>query len=386
MEAYLDNSATTKVCDAAVKVMEKVMTEDYGNPSSLHRKGMEAENYLKNTRSIIAKSLKVNDKEIYFTSGGSEGNNLAIIGAAYANRRRGNHIITTQIEHPSVYQPFKFLEEAGWEVTYLPVDSRGIVQLEELKRAVREDTVLVSMMHVNNEIGTVEPVNDAGRIIKDQNADTLFHVDAIQSYGKVPIDIKNSFIDLLTVSGHKLHAPKGSGFIYIRDKVKADPLIYGGGQENGMRSGTENVPAIAGLGAAVEEMFSDFEGHREKLFALKKSLVEQLSQIEGVTFNGPYNDATKSAPHILSVSVENVRAEVLLHALEAEGVYVSAGSACSSNRPAVSRTLKSIHLKEELLGSTIRFSLSIHTTQEEIDYAAKVMQDVIPKLRKYTRR
>ena len=383
MECYLDNSATTRCSEAAAEMVAKVLTKDYGNPSSLHNKGMEAEQYVKNSRQIIAKSLKVEPKEIVFTSGGSESNNLAILGACYANRRLGKHVITTAIEHPSVFQPMKALEDMGYEVTYLPVDERGVCDLQTLANEIRQDTVLVSMMHVNNEIGTIQPIEDAARIVHDRNENTLFHVDAIQSYGKVDLFPKKSLIDMVSVSGHKLHGPKGSGFLYVRDKVKLSPIIFGGGQEWGRRSGTENVPAIAGLGVAVQEMFHNREEHVKKLYELKEALRSQLAEIEGISFNGA--EGTFGAPQILSVSVEGVRAEVMLHALEDRGVYCSAGSACSSNRPAISRTLQAIGLKKELLDATVRFSLCIYTTREEVDEAAKVMAELVPALRKYRR-
>ena len=383
MECYLDNSATTRCSKAAAEMVTKVLREDYGNPSSLHNKGMEAEQYIKESRQIIAKSLKVNPKEIIFTSGGSESNNLAILGACYANKRIGRHVITTAIEHPSVFQPMKALEEAGYEISYLPVDERGVCDLKVLADEIREDTVLVSMMHVNNEIGTIQPIEEAARIIHDRNANTLFHVDAIQSYGKVDLFPRKTMIDMVSVSGHKLHGPKGSGFLYVRDKVKLSPIIYGGGQEWGRRSGTENVPAIAGLGVAVQEMFHNKEQHIQKLYELKESLRSQLSKVEGISFNGA--EGVGGAPQILSVSVDGVRAEVMLHALEDRGVYCSAGSACSSNRPAISRTLQAIGLKKELLDATVRFSLSIYTTQEEIDAAADAMAELVVALRKYRR-
>ncbi|MCR5545306.1 MAG: cysteine desulfurase [Lachnospiraceae bacterium] len=383
MEAYLDNSATTKCSSKAVKLMTKVLTEDYGNPSSLHNKGMDGENYLRDARSIIAKSLKVNDKEIIFTSGGTESNNLALIGTAMAYKRRGMHIISTPIEHPSVANPLAFLEERGFEITYLPVDHSGLIDLKALSDEIRPDTILVSIMHVNNEIGAVEPIKEAANIIKQKNSTTLFHVDAIQSYGKLEILPKKMNIDLLSVSGHKIHGPKGSGFLYISEKVNCKPILLGGGQELGYRSGTENVPAIAGLGVAVEEIFKKFEKNQNQLYELKDYFVDEVQKIDGVSLNGPLD--VHGAPHIISVSVEGVRAEVLLHALEEKYVYVSAGSACSSNKPALSKTLKAIGLNNNLLDSTVRVSFSVHTTKEEVDYALEQMQEIIPKLQKYTR-
>ena len=383
MEAYLDNSATTQCSQAAADLMMRLLREDYGNPSSLHNRGMEAENYVKEARKRIAQTLKVNEKEIYFTSGGSESNNLAIVGSALANKRSGMHVITTMIEHPSVANPFAYLEELGFAVTYLPVDAYGCISLEDLQEAMCSDTILVSMMHVNNEIGAVEPIEEAARVIKQKNPNCLFHVDAIQSYGKFRIYPKRMGIDLLSVSGHKIHGPKGSGFLFVRDKVKVHPLILGGGQERGMRSGTENVPAIAGLGQAAMEIYQNFESNQTRMYRLRDYFIQEVEQIDGVSVNGHKDH--RSAPHIVSVSVSGVRSEVLLHALEDKQIYVSAGSACSSNNPAVSRTLQSIGLKRELLESTVRFSFSVHTTKEEIDYALEAMRGLVPMLAKYRR-
>lgn len=384
MEAYLDNSATTRCSKAAADKMVLLLTEDFGNPSSLHMKGVIAEKYINEAKKKIARTLKCQEKEIVFTSGGTESNNLAIIGSAMANQRAGKHIITTQVEHASVANTMKFLEDNGFEITYLGVDHDGRISLEELKAAMRPDTILVSIMQVNNEIGAVMPVEEAGELIKEINPSTLFHVDAIQSYGKLHISPKNMNCDLLSVSGHKIHGPKGSGFLYIKDKTKIKPIIYGGGQQKGMRSGTENVPAIAGLGVAAEEIYTDLDTKIEAMYALKSHFINEVTRIDGVTVNG-LTDKT-SAPHIVSVSVQGVRAEVILHTLEDKNIYVSAGSACSSNKPAVSATLKAIGLPKELLDSTVRFSFCVDTTIEEIDYAVKVMQDVVPKLQKYTRR
>ncbi len=383
MEAYLDNSATTQCSQEAADLMMRLLREDYGNPSSLHNRGMEAENYVKEARKRIAQTLKVNEKEIYFTSGGSESNNLAIVGSALANKRSGMHVITTMIEHPSVANPFAYLEELGFAVTYLPVDAYGCISLEDLQEAMCSDTILVSMMHVNNEIGAVEPIEEAARVIKQKNPNCLFHVDAIQSYGKFRIYPKRMGIDLLSVSGHKIHGPKGSGFLFVRDKVKVHPLILGGGQERGMRSGTENVPAIAGLGQAAMEIYQNFESNQTRMYHLRDYFIQEVEQIDGVSVNGHKDHS--NAPHIVSVSVSGVRSEVLLHALEDRQIYVSAGSACSSNKPAVSRTLQSIGLKRELLESTVRFSFSVHTTKEEIDYALEAMRGLVPMLAKYRR-
>ncbi|MEE1078820.1 MAG: cysteine desulfurase family protein [Agathobacter sp.] len=384
MEAYLDNSATTRCCDKATEMMVTLLTKDYGNPSSLHMKGVDAEKYITEAKERIAKTLKVQEKEIVFTSGGTESNNLALIGAALANQRAGKHIISTCIEHPSVSNPLIWLEENGFEVTFLKVDKYGVISLEELKEAMRPDTILVSLMQVNNEIGAVEPIEEAGKIIKEINPNCIFHVDAIQSYGKMRIMPKKLNCDMLSVSGHKIHGPKGSGFLYIKDKTKVKPQMLGGGQQKGMRSGTENVPAIAGLGVAAEEIYTDFEEKVEHLYELKEYFIEQVTKIDGVSVNG--HISKDSAPHIISVSIKGVRAEVILHTLEDRNIYVSSGSACSSNKPALSGTLKNIGLANDLLDSTIRFSFCVNTTKEEVDYALEVMKEVIPMLQKYTRK
>lgn len=384
MEAYLDNSATTRCSDAAAQLMVELLTRDFGNPSSLHRKGMEAENYINDARKKIAKTLKAQEKEIIFTSGGTESNNLAIIGGAEANKRAGMHIITTAIEHASVANTMHWLEERGYELTYLAVNEFGEISLEKLRKAIRKDTILVSLMQVNNEIGALEPIAEAGAIIREANPSILFHVDAVQSYGKMRIVPKKMNVDLLSVSGHKIHGPKGSGFLYVKDKTKLHPLMLGGGQQRGLRSGTENVPAIAGLGVAVEQIYNNLDEHVEHLFRLREHFIGKIMEIDGVSVNGRTDRS--AAPHIVSVSIEGVRAEVMLHALEDKQIYVSAGSACSSNKPSVSRTLKGIGLRENLLDSTVRFSFSMHTTMEEIDYTVETMKQLIPMLQKYTRK
>jgi cysteine desulfurase len=383
----LDNSATTRCSDRACQLMVDLLTKDYGNPSSLHMKGIEAERFVETAKKKIAKTLRVSEKEIIFTSGGTESNNLAIIGAAMANRRAGNHIITTSIEHASVENPMEFLKEQGFDITYLSVDENGIISLEELEEAVTEQTILVSMMQVNNEIGAIEPVAEAAELIKKKNPATLIHVDAIQSYGKMYIYPKKLGIDMLSVSGHKIHGPKGSGFLWVKEKTKLKPLILGGGQQKGMRSGTENVPAIAGLGEAAEEIYENLDEKRAHLYGLKQRFIDGIEKLEGTHVNGKTGE--DSAPHIVSVSFEGIRSEVLLHSLEDRGIYVSSGSACSSNNHAGkqkgSKTLRNIHLKENLLDSTLRFSFSVHTTEEEIDYALEVLGELLPVLKKYTR-
>ena len=383
MEAYFDNSATTRVLDKVVAAMDEMMTENYGNPSARHIMGVRAENAVKRAAAQVAKTLKVKDKEILFTSGGSESNNMALIGTALANQRAGRHIIASNIEHPSIYNTLSFLEEMGFEITYLKVDGKGHVDLEQLKRSMRPDTILVSVMYVNNEVGAVEPVEEIGKIVHGVNSAAVFHVDAIQAYGKFLIRPKKQGIDLLSVSGHKLHGPKGIGFLYIDEHVKIRPIIYGGGQQRGMRSGTENVPGIVGMGVAVEEAYTDFEEKAAHLCRLKDHMLERLGEIEGAHLNS--YPGKESAPQIVSVSFSGVRSEVLLHALEDRGIYVSSGSACSSNHPDVSGTLKGIGVKAELLDSTLRFSFGRFNTLEEIDYCIETLKELLPVLRRYQR-
>ena len=381
MEAYFDNAATTRVAPEVQDIVKKVMDLDYGNPSSRHRKGAEAEKYIKEAQDIIAGTLKAEPKEIIFTSGGTESNNMALIGAAFANRRRGNHIISTRIEHASVYNPLLFLEEQGFRITFLNVDRQGHVDPEELKQAICPETILVSVMMVNNEIGAIEPIEEIGKIIKKANPDIVFHVDAIQAYGKLKISVKRCKIDLLSVSGHKIHGPKGTGFLYVRDKVKLRPIIYGGGQQRDFRSGTENVPGIAGLGMAAKLIYTNHAEKIEKIRQVKDTFLTGVRKLDGVV------DNSGEAPHIASVSFRGIeRSEVLLHALEAKGVYCSSGSACSSNHPAISGTLKAIGVEDELLNATLRFSFSVYSSVEEAEYAMQVLAEELPKRREFVKR
>lgn len=383
MQAYLDNSATTVCEPGVVEKVVQMMSVIYGNPSAMHNKGVEAENYIKEAKEIIAKTMKVQEKELIFTSGGTESNNLAIMGCAAANHRMGKHLITTKIEHPSVGNVMKHMEEEGFEVTYLPVDENGIVKLDKLKEALRPDTMLVSVMHVNNEIGAVQPIEEIEKIVKANNKATLFHVDAIQGYGKYRIYPKKMGVDLLSVSGHKIHGPKGVGFLYCDSKVKIKPIIFGGGQQKDLRSGTENVPGIVGLAEAAKEIYTDFEEKIQYLYEIKEYFVEKVTALEGTKINGLIGK--ESAPHVVSVSFPGIRSEVLLHSLEDKEIYASAGSACSSNKPAVSATLKAINAPKEHLDSTLRFSFSVHTTKEEIDYCIEVLKGLLPMLRRYAR-
>lgn len=383
MEAYLDNSATTKCFDEVKDIVVKTMTEDYGNPSAMHLKGVEAEKYVKEAAAAIAKTLKVQEKEIFFTSGGTESDNWALVGTALANCRQGKHIITTSFEHAAVSAPLDWLKGQGYDLTVIPVDEKGNLSMEELEAAIRPDTILVSTMYVNNEVGAVVPVEAVAKLVHGKNPKTVYHVDAIQGYGKYRIYPKRAGIDLLSVSSHKIHGPKGVGFLYVSEKVKIQPLILGGGQQKGMRSGTDNVPGIAGLGIAARMVYEDHEEKIEKLRALKSYLAENLSAMERVVINGPAPE--DGAPHIVNASFLGVRSEVLLHTLEEKGIYVSAGSACSSHKRAASATMTAISADKERRESAIRFSLSEFTTKEELDHTLEEIRTVLPVLRKYAR-
>ena len=366
MEVYLDNSATTKAYESVRDIVGRVMCEDYGNPSSMHKKGVEAERYVREAKETLARLMKVQAKEIFFTSGGTESDNLALIGGARANHRAGKHLITTTIEHPAILNTMRYLEEEeGYRVTYLPVDEYGRVRLDALKEALCPDTILVSIMYVNNEVGSVQPICEAASIVKAYNRNILFHVDAVQGFGKYRIYPKKTGIDMVSVSGHKIHGPKGIGFIYINERTKIKPIIFGGEQQKNIRSGTENVPGIAGIAQAAKEIYTGLDDKVAHMRALKQRFIEGVSHIDYTTIHGLYDET--SAPHIISVGIAGIRSEVLLHTLEGKGIYVSSGSACSSNHPAVSGVLKGIGAKKEYLDATLRFSMSEITTEEEID-------------------
>ena len=383
MEAYFDNSATTRCYPEVAEIVVKTMTEDFGNPSSMHLKGVEAEKYVREAAQILAKILKVNEKEIIFTSGGTESNNLALFGGADANKRSGNHIITTSVEHAAVGQPAERLEQMGYEVTIVPVDHRGVVQLEALEKALRPDTILVSTMYVNNEVGAVMPVEEIAKLVHEKSPKALYHVDAIQAFGKYRIYPKKAGIDMLSVSSHKIHGPKGVGFLYINEKARIQPQILGGGQQAGMRSGTDNVPGIAGLGVAAKMVYTDFDKKIEHMYQLKERLAEGFLKLPDVRLNGM--EIREGAPQILSASFLGVRSEVLLHTLEEKGIYVSAGSACSSHKRKAAGTLSAMGMEAAQRESTLRFSFSEENTFEEVDYALEVIGQVLPMLRRYSR-
>ncbi|MCR5311878.1 MAG: cysteine desulfurase [Lachnospiraceae bacterium] len=391
MEIYLDNSATTRVYPEVAELMKQIMLEDYGNPSSVHNKGLDAEKHLRLAKTRLAAALKAKEKEILFTSGGTESDNLAIIGGARANQRAGKHIITTKVEHPAVLKTFEYLEKEGFETDYLGVDELGRISLEELKSKLRPDTILVSVMHTNNEVGAVEPVAEAGVIIKAYNPKILFHVDAVQGFGKAEIIPSKAHIDLMSISSHKIHGPKGVGALYVKDGVRLIPISYGGGQQEGLRSGTLNVPGIAGMGLAAEMITKDLPSKRERLFDIKNSFLKQVSKIPGLKVNGCERTESgdfkvkETAPHIINISVPGMRSEVMLHALEEQGIYVSAGSACSSHSKKESSTLKAMGATAAETDGALRFSMSEATTSEDMNTAAETLKAVVDKFGKYIR-
>lgn len=395
MKVYLDNAATTKLCEEAFDVMKKVYFEDYGNPSSLHNKGLDAKGYIKKTKEIIAADLKCEEKEIVFTSGGTESNNQALFSIAKNYKRNGKHIITTRFEHASVYNPLIELEKDGYEVTYLEVDGNGQVDKEYLRSLVRPDTILLSLMMVNNEVGSILDVSGLSKVAKEANKNIIVHCDAIQAYPKLKIIPKREGIDLLSVSSHKFHGPKGCGFLYVKNGVKLGPIIHGGMQQANMRSGTENVPGIAGMGAALDKYIKNRTDIVNKMYELKTYFVKAVSEIDGVVVNNIYYDRDDltleerirmTAPHVVSVSFPKAKSEVLLHALEQEGVFVSSGSACSSNHPAISGSLKAIGVEERFLDSTLRFSLSYENTVEELEYTVEVLKRIVPIYSKFIKK
>ena len=391
MEAYLDNAASTRTLPEVAQQMIQIMTEDYGNPSSLHGKGFAAEQYVRRAAETIAGTLKVEPGTIVFTSGGTESNNQALIGTALAWQRSGKHIVTTAFEHASVAEPLIYLEKQGFEITFLPVERGGRVSPETLKNALREDTILVSIMMVNNEIGVVQDIAALAETVKEYNPEIRFHTDAIQAYGKLPLFPKKWNVDLMSVSGHKFHGPKGTGFLYIssdRGNSKLHPYIHGGHQQKNRRSGTENVPGIAGLGIAAESACCRLNENYEKVTGLCDCFREQLEQIDGVVIHGRSvsEEPACFSPYIISIGVQGIKAEVLLHALEDRDIYVSSGSACSSNHPGISDTLTAIGVDRTYLDSTIRVSLSRFTTEEQLDYTASVLKELLPTLRRFTKK
>lgn len=377
MEIYLDNSATTKPYQEVVDKMVLALTTQYGNPSSIYKKGIEVEREIKEIRRNIARSLGAKETEIYFTSGGTECNNTIIRSVANLNKKTKNHIISTVIEHPSVLNTLKDLEADGFEVTYLPVGKDGKISLEDLKNAIKKETILVSVMHVNNEIGTIQPIEEIGKYLKSLDEKVYFHVDGVQSYAKIKFRPSRYNIDFMSVSGHKLHGPKGIGFMYVKENNRIKPLLTGGGQEIGIRSGTENVPGIYGIGEAVRILNQDLEETIDKIRGLRDLLKEEiLANIDNVKINSPEDGVC----HVLNVSFRGVRGEVLLHYLEQKEIYVSTGSACSSKKKG-SHVLNAIGLTPDEIEGAIRFSLSDLNTKEEIMKTVEVLKESVSDLR-----
>ena len=382
MEVYLDNAATTRPKDEVIEAISWALKNLYANPSSLHRKGLEVEKEIKESRKVVARALGCSDREVVFTSGGTESNSLAINGLIAANRRLGNHIITTKTEHKSVLNTFEQLSSNGFEVTYLDVDKEGFIYLEKLKESMRPDTLLVSIMHANNETGTIQPIMEIGEIIKKINRKTLFHVDGIQGFGKIKFSVKQANVDTYALSGHKIHGPKGIGALYIKSGVKIQPNLLGGSQENNLRAGTENVPGIVGLAKAASLIS---EENIEYMKVLKAYLVKSLNEsIDDIHFNNGIND--NFTPHIINVSFKGIRSEIMLHSLEQDGVYVSSGSACTSRKKDFSHVLKAMGLKEDIIDSALRISISYTNTREEIDYAVDKINKHLKNLRKIIKR
>ncbi|MGK5507377.1 cysteine desulfurase family protein [Brevibacillus formosus] len=376
---YLDNSATTRPHPQVIETVRRAMESYYGNPSSLHQKGVEAENVLKQARKVAAQYLGCKESEVIFTSGGTESNNTAIKGVAFQYQNRGKHIITTQVEHPAVYDVCKQLEGLGFAVTYLPVDREGRVSVEAVQKAMRPDTILVSVMHVNNELGTIQPILEIGQWLK-QFPKVLFHVDAVQGIGKVPLRIKDSGIDLLSVSAHKFYGPRGVGILYKREGLIIHPLMMGGGQEGGVRSGTENLPAIAGMAKAIRILEELGSVEMIRLQKLNQQLREGIPTIEGCIVNTP---EANTAPHIMNLSVPGVKAEVLLHALEEKGFLISTKSACSSKVNEPSRVLTAIGIERDCALSSLRISLGRENTAEDIQQFLKALEECVSVLRTY---
>lgn len=380
MNVYFDNSATTKPYDEVIEAVSKGMKEYFGNPSSLHKIGMNCEKRLNEAREYFASTIKCNKEEIYFTSGGSEGNNLILKGLL----KPGHHFITTAFEHHSIISTCKQLEEKGVKVTYLDVDSEGRISLEDLEEAITKDTVLVSIMQVNNEIGVIQDIEAIGKLIKERSSRAKFHVDAVQGYGKLPIDVNKSNVDFLTVASHKIHGPKGVGFIYIKKGIILNSLISGGSQEKGIRAGTENLPGIIGFEKAAQMTFEEMESRYDKVLELKKYFVERLNEIKDIRVNGEIDGFST---YILNVSFLGVRAEVLLHLLEEQNIYVATGSACTSKSSAShgSYVIKSLGLSNKEVESAIRFSFSYENTKEEVDYTIDVLKKSLMFLRRVKR-
>ena len=381
---YFDNAATTRALDEVADKVKYMLLENFGNPSSQNMAGVNAENEVIKARKIIAASINAEPDEIYFTSGGTESDNWAIFGTAKGYIRSGKHMITTAIEHPAVLQPMRELEKNGWDITILGVDEKGYINIDELKAAIREDTVLVSTILINNETGTIQNAEEISKAIKSVNPHTLYHVDAVQAYGKCPINVKKMGIDMLSVSGHKVHGPKGVGFFYMKKGLKVKPIIFGGGHERGMRSGTENTPSIVGLAEAVKIDMAEMDKAVEHVKLVKKTLAEGiLNSIPMTYINGP--SIEEGSPYVLNIGFEGLRSEVLLHSLEEKEIYVSAGSACNSKKKGASTVLSALGIDEKRIEGAIRFSFCRYNTVEEAEQCIEILKEKAAFLRKYMR-
>ncbi len=374
-EIYLDNSATTKPYDEVIAYMNDVSKNFYGNPSSLHTKGIEAENLVKLARTRISDTLKVDSNEVVFTSGGTESNNLAIFGFLKANPRAGKNIITSEIEHPSVLEVFKQLAKDGYKVDYIPVDNKGVIKLDVLEKVINSDTALLSFMHTNNETGSIQPIDEIHKIRKAKCPSAVLHVDAVQAFGKIRIYPKTYGIDLLSISSHKIHGPKGMGALYIRKGIRVKPVLLGGGQEVSLRSGTENVPGICGFGLATEKIFTDIDANYSRIVSINEYFVQKIT---GLFENAVINSQDQGLPYIINVSFSNLKSEVLLHHLEQKNIYVSTGSACSSNKKSHSYVLKAMGVDSKNIDSSIRFSLSASNSISDIDETVTALKEIIP--------
>ncbi|HEX2945785.1 MAG TPA: cysteine desulfurase family protein [Clostridia bacterium] len=374
-EIYLDNSATTRQYDDVTELMADVAANKYGNPSSLHTKGIEAEKLVSSARKEIADSMGAEPREIYFTSGGTESNNLAIRGYLDANPRKGKHIITSKIEHPSVLEVYRHLEEHGYLVDYIGVDENGLMDLQELRNKISAETSLISFILVNNETGTIQQIGRIAAIRDELSPQAVIHADAVQAYGKLRIIPERSGIGLMSVSSHKIHGPKGVGALYSSRRIRIKPLFYGGGQEALLRSGTENVPGIAGFGLAAKLTFEKLEANYEKADLLKKHFIELLAS-SGLEHR--VNSPEKGSPYVINISFANVRAEVLLHHLEQKGIFISTGSACSSHKNTRSHVLTSMGVPAALTDGAVRFSLSGFNTPQEIEQTVEALKEIIP--------
>ena len=384
-EIYLDNSATTKIDPQVLAIMARTAEESYGNPSSLHYKGREGERILSASRKELAGLLGVKDKEILFTSGGTEANNMAILGLARRYRKRGNHLITTATEHPSILEPLHFLGNEGFETTYLPPDCEGIVHPQAVLEALRPETILVSIMHVNNETGARQPIGQIGALLKKERKALLFHTDAVQSFGKIPLPPGLQGIDAMSISAHKFHGPKGIGALFLREGIMLTPLLGGGGQERGLRPGTENIPGIAGMVLAARQSYAGMKEKAVQLRQMKRALLSSLEQKHPwIKLNGPKDEdenAEKNAPHIMNISFPGIKGEIIVHALGEQGIFVSTGAACHSRAKKENHVLKAMGVKEEGLESAIRISLSTLTQPEEILFAAEKINEAISMLK-----